>query len=400
MQWFLHNRIILCYFNKVQEANVKVKVFVILAGVAALHLLLIAGFAVSGGCKGPEVFAERKYIPAKVATDKPADAAAVPAEKVSVSTAEKMPAVKKSTPALVPDKAPVMVPDKAPAVTVPPVHKTGDTYKVQNGDSLSKIAKTHGVSVAALAASNNIESTKMLKIGQTLVIPAPGSSTAVHETKKAKPAVKKDAKPAAKKDSKDAKKDGEKDSAKPEEKSAEKTDAAATDAAKDSYVVKKGDSVPLIAKKLHVKASDLRKANNLKETSKLTPGQKLVVPVANKAGEADKEDAKTKESTDDIVNNVPSAGAAVDAAAPAVKPAAPAVGPAAAPATDTKTAPAAASNSPAGKEAVEVDKATTIEAFAQKYGVKVEDIKKLNPDLAKDGKLTVGKIVIIPAPAN
>lgn len=386
----------------------KVKVFLILAGVAALHLLLIAGFAVSGGCKGPEVLGERKYIPAKVPADKTADATAVTTpEKVSVATSEKMAPVKKSTP---PPVVPDLVPDKAPTNINPaPIHKaTGDSYKVQSGDTLSKIAKTHGVSVSALAAANNISTSKMLKVGQPLVIPGAGTVVATHEPAKkaAKPAAKKEAK-ATKKDvdAKDAKKEKtDKDSAKTDEKAVEKTDAAATDA-KDSYTVKKGDSIPLIAKKLHVKASDLRKANNLKETSKLAVGQKLTVPAAKKSAEGDVAEkgddaAKAKtENVDDMVNQVPAATPAADSAT--TKPAGPAA-PAKAGAVGAdaaKTAPVAAVPS-TSKEAVEVDKATTVEAFAQKYGVKVDDIKKLNPDLPKDGKLTVGKIIIIPSPAN
>ncbi len=386
----------------------KVKVFLILAGVAALHLLLIAGFAVSGGCKGPEVLGERKYIPAKVPADKTADAAAVTTpDKVSVAASEKMAPVKKSTP---PPVMPDLVPDKTPVNINPaPIQKaTGGSYKVQSGDTLSKIAKTHGVSVSALAAANNISTSKMLKIGQPLVIPGAGAVVATHEPAKkaAKPAAKKEAKP-VKKDTKEVKKEGDKDSTKTDEKAVEKTDGAtvASTDAKDSYTVKKGDSVPLIAKKLHVKASDLRKANNLKETSKLAIGQKLTVPAAKKSADTDVAEkgddaAKAKtENVDDMVSQVPAATPVVDSAA--TKPAGPAtpakVGTAGA--DVAKTAPVAAVPS-TSKEAVEVDKATTVEAFAQKYGVKVDDVKKLNPDLPKDGKLTVGKIIIIPSPAN
>jgi membrane-bound lytic murein transglycosylase D len=44
------------------------------------------------------------------------------------------------------------------------------------------------------------------------------------------------------------------------------------------YIVKKGDTLLLIARKLHVSKADLAEANYLKVTSRVNPGQKLVVP--------------------------------------------------------------------------------------------------------------------------
>jgi peptidoglycan lytic transglycosylase D len=44
------------------------------------------------------------------------------------------------------------------------------------------------------------------------------------------------------------------------------------------YTVKRGETLPAIAKKLHVGKSDLAEANDLKATAKLATGQKLVIP--------------------------------------------------------------------------------------------------------------------------
>ncbi|HZP47979.1 MAG TPA: transglycosylase SLT domain-containing protein [Vicinamibacterales bacterium] len=44
------------------------------------------------------------------------------------------------------------------------------------------------------------------------------------------------------------------------------------------YVVKRGDTLPLVAKKLHVGKQDLAEANYLPVTARLTAGQKLMVP--------------------------------------------------------------------------------------------------------------------------
>ena len=50
---------------------------------------------------------------------------------------------------------------------------SGGTYTVQSGDTLSRVAKTHGVSVSALKSANGLQD-GLLKIGQTLKIPAGG----------------------------------------------------------------------------------------------------------------------------------------------------------------------------------------------------------------------------------
>jgi len=44
------------------------------------------------------------------------------------------------------------------------------------------------------------------------------------------------------------------------------------------YAVKRGETLPTIAKKLHVSRTDLAEANDLKATAKLTTGQKLMIP--------------------------------------------------------------------------------------------------------------------------
>jgi membrane-bound lytic murein transglycosylase D len=56
-------------------------------------------------------------------------------------------------------------------------------------------------------------------------------------------------------------------------------DAAATDLASlKFYTVKRGDTLPLIAKKLHVSKADLAEANYLPATTRVAAGQKLMVP--------------------------------------------------------------------------------------------------------------------------
>ena len=63
----------------------------------------------------------------------------------------------------------------APAVAVA---DTGTTsYTVKTGDTLTKIAKAHGVKVKALQAANNLSTTK-IKVGQKLTIPAKAEAAA------------------------------------------------------------------------------------------------------------------------------------------------------------------------------------------------------------------------------
>jgi LysM repeat protein len=47
----------------------------------------------------------------------------------------------------------------------------GETYTVKSGDSLTKIAKTHGTTIKAIRAENNL-TTDHIKVGQKLKIPA------------------------------------------------------------------------------------------------------------------------------------------------------------------------------------------------------------------------------------
>ena len=69
------------------------------------------------------------------------------------------------------------------ASTAKPVAKDGETlYVVKKGDSLSVIAQRHHVKLADLVAANKIDQNAILRIGQTLVIPAAGSKAASAST--------------------------------------------------------------------------------------------------------------------------------------------------------------------------------------------------------------------------
>jgi LysM repeat protein len=67
-----------------------------------------------------------------------------------------------------------------PATTVAPADTTTTApqeYIVQSGDSLSKIAKMFGVTVAALVAANNIQNADKITEGERLKIPPATTTT-------------------------------------------------------------------------------------------------------------------------------------------------------------------------------------------------------------------------------
>ena len=54
---------------------------------------------------------------------------------------------------------------------------TTATYTVKSGDTLTKIAKSHGTSVKAIESANGLSTTK-IKVGQKLKIPSKGEAAA------------------------------------------------------------------------------------------------------------------------------------------------------------------------------------------------------------------------------
>jgi murein DD-endopeptidase MepM/ murein hydrolase activator NlpD len=78
--------------------------------------------------------------------------------------------VVESSPSVAPvtKSAPAKAPARSKAPAKPKV--TGKTYKVVKGDNLTKIAKAHGTTVAALVKLNGIKDKNLIKIGQVLKV--------------------------------------------------------------------------------------------------------------------------------------------------------------------------------------------------------------------------------------
>lgn len=116
-----------------------------------------------------------------------------------------------------------------------PVYAQGnptDTYIVQPGDTLSRIALKYNVTLAALAAKNNLANPNLITPGQKLLIPgADDASTAAI-------------------------------------------------AADQTYIVQPGDTLFVIAGRAGVRLARLVEANHLTNIDQLEVGQVLVIPAA------------------------------------------------------------------------------------------------------------------------
>lgn len=135
------------------------------------------------------------------------------------------------------DAPPESAPETAPA-------PAGNIYLVRAGDTLTRIATSHNVTVADLERANGLQNVAAIQIGQSLMIPE--RSTAPIPVEKPKPAVSKPT-----------------------------TSVAASD---QLYEVKKGDNPVGIARHLGVNYNELLKLNNIDDPRKLQIGAKLKVP--------------------------------------------------------------------------------------------------------------------------
>lgn len=132
----------------------------------------------------------------------------------------------------------------------PPAPRTnGRIYQVHAGDTLERIASTHGVTVAAIEQANEIKNVAMLRIGQELRIPAAGIGTVKSERPER--------------------------SDKPDR--SDKSDKAVKPST-DTYTVVAGDNPVAIARRFGVNYTDLLKLNKIDDPRKLQIGQELRLP--------------------------------------------------------------------------------------------------------------------------
>jgi LysM repeat protein len=131
--------------------------------------------------------------------------------------------------------------DLAPVAVTP-----ASAYTVVRGDSLWSIAHRHHLTVAELAAANNLKPSAPVRIGQKMIIPGKSTASASAASSPA---------PAA------------------------KTAAASRSTAQTvKHVVKPGETLGGIARKYQVKIGEIATANNIADPAKIRPGQELIIP--------------------------------------------------------------------------------------------------------------------------
>ncbi len=148
---------------------------------------------------------------------------------------------------------------------------TERTHRVRKGESLASIAPKYGLSAQRLAEMNNLSVNAQLRAGRRLALPeqlprvigAPSSVVAVAAAVPASP----------------------------------ENATAASAPADDFYVVRRGDSLQLIAARVRVPEGQLLRMNSLKDPDRLYEGQRLRIagqPQATVAVAATSEEAENK----------------------------------------------------------------------------------------------------------
>jgi len=122
--------------------------------------------------------------------------------------------------------------------------QSGHDYVVTRGDTLSEIAAREGITVAELAAANNITTKKRIYVGQHLRIS-----------------------------------DGDVAPPEPVVRTPEKTMTEETSSR--THTVKKGDNLDRISRRYHVSVIDLCRLNNMTTRDYIHPGQVLEIPPAS-----------------------------------------------------------------------------------------------------------------------
>ncbi len=244
---------------------------------------------------------------------------------------------------------------------------TPGVYFARPGDSMSEVARLHGVSLDALARANPSAYPDRLLVGERLVIPgkkttAPAASTTLYP-----PAIE------------------------------------APAAASKAHVVKKGESLGAIAKNYGISTASLAAANKLKNANLIEVGQRLVIPGTRPAATPAPAPHHYPLADSDTL---PMPGASLMLAAPT-----PALGHAPAPYSTapayemvsapvsqmvSKPLPPLTSSNRRGVVAYPLERGDDINTVAALFNTTPEKIRELNK-LPPDRKLKEGDEVVVPA---
>lgn len=134
------------------------------------------------------------------------------------------------------------------------------TYTIVAGDSLSRIASKHGITLASLLTANDLQISSLILPGQRLSIPGGGSSpTSTNQSTNQSTTVS--------------------------------NSGAGASAGTATYKVQSGDSLSGIASKHDVRLADLLSVNSLQMTSVIHPGRLLKLPAGATVAEPTPEPA-------------------------------------------------------------------------------------------------------------
>lgn len=132
----------------------------------------------------------------------------------------------------------------------------GTSYVIQPGDTLGAIARRHGTTVAALRAMNNLRG-DLVRVGDTLLIPEAGGPSSTPPATTSTPAAP-----------------------------ASAPNVARGGGGTMKHVVAPGETLGAIARRYGVKLGDLALANNIADPARIRPGQELMIPGWQSAGNA------------------------------------------------------------------------------------------------------------------
>ena len=135
-------------------------------------------------------------------------------------------------------------------------------YKVRRGDSLERIARKHGVTIATLAELNDLPLKKPLYVDRRLKIPVAAVEAGSVTKKKSRE---------------------EKTAAAGKGKTVKIIQEEEEKASFVMYTVKKGDSLSYIAQKNRLSLGSLLKLNEMKQGNDLFAGQKIKLPARESA---------------------------------------------------------------------------------------------------------------------
>lgn len=251
------------------------KIFAIFIGVAALHLLLLACVAFTGGCRNPEVLRQREYIPASppvgpVETFEMTEPFVAPEVDVVDDSGGSELAVATTTTI-------VEEPEVAELPPLPEIKEEPVSHTVRKGESFWKIAKHYGVGMKELAEYNGKALNKPLKVGTVLKIPPGGEFTTRTIDKALNKAL--DDKGGAEKEPK-SESESKGKSIKMDEKPAPEQRSYEPGPDDGEHVVQSGESLWKIAVMYNLKTKTLAEVNGLQLDAPLKTGLKLIIPGA------------------------------------------------------------------------------------------------------------------------